>query len=96
MLKLVASNHIRQESLDEFLELAHDLIVKSRAEEGNVSHSINATLDDPCQFFVIEVWKDQAAFDTHSATPHFTSIFPKVQALSDRATPPTFLRELEV
>ena len=95
MLKVIASNHIRKESLNKFLDLAHELIVKSRAEEGNVSYTITVSLDDPCLFTFVEVRKDQAAFDTHSQSEHFTRIFPKASELSDSATPPTFYQELE-
>ncbi|MGN0287302.1 MAG: putative quinol monooxygenase [Atopobiaceae bacterium] len=95
MLKLIASNHIKEDAREEFLSLAKELIAKSRAEEGNVSYTINVSLDDPCLFTFVEVWKDQAAFDTHSQSKHFVCIFPKVSELSDSATPPTFYQELE-
>jgi quinol monooxygenase YgiN len=42
----------------------------------------------------VEVWRDQKAFDIHNRTPHFTDIFPQIQAMSDKATPPTFYTEL--
>lgn len=69
--------------------------MKSRAEEGNLSYSINVSLDDPCLFTFVEVWRDQKAFDIHNRTPHFTDIFPQIQAMSDKATPPTFYTELD-
>ena len=41
MLKLIASNHIKKDQLEKFTALAKELIMKSRAEEGNLSYSIN-------------------------------------------------------
>ncbi|MSS13964.1 antibiotic biosynthesis monooxygenase [Lachnospiraceae bacterium Oil+RF-744-WCA-WT-11] len=95
MLKLIASNHIKKDQLEKFTVLAKELIMKSRAEEGNLSYSINVSLDDPCLFTFVEVWRDQKAFDIHNRTPHFTDIFPQIQAMSDKATPPTFYTELD-
>ena len=95
MLKLIASNHIKKDHLEKFTDLAKELIMKSRAEEGNLSYSINVSLDDPCLFTFVEVWRDQKAFDIHNRTPHFTDIFPQIQAMSDKATPPTFYTELD-
>ena len=83
MLKLIASNHIKKDQLEKFTALAKELIIKSRAEEGNLSYSINVSLDDPCLFTFVEVWRDQKAFDIHNRTPHFTDIFPQIQAMSD-------------
>ena len=46
MLKLIASNHIKKDQLEKFTALAKELIMKSRAEEGNLSYSINVSLVD--------------------------------------------------
>ena len=83
MLKIVAKMVVREDAVGEFQSLAKEIVEKSRAEAGNVSYSLNQSTADPKVHTFIEVWKDQAAIDTHNATPHFTGIFPKLAALTE-------------
>ena len=94
-VKTYSFQSYQKDQLEKFTALAKELIMKSRAEEGNLSYSINVSLDDPCLFTFVEVWRDQKAFDIHNRTPHFTGIFPQIHVMSDKATPPTFYTELE-
>lgn len=55
---------------------------KSRAEEGNVSYSLNRGLEDPTAFAFVEVWADQQALDSHNASTHFNAFVPIMGRLS--------------
>ena len=94
MIKIVACMKVKAECLDTFKTLAKELVEKSRAEEGNVSYSLNELIGDPATLAFIEIWKDQAAIDTHNATEHFTSILPKLAALCESAQPANLFTEV--
>ncbi|MBQ3424287.1 MAG: antibiotic biosynthesis monooxygenase [Clostridia bacterium] len=95
MIKIVAVMKIKAEYVDTFKTLARELVEKSRAEEGNISYSLNELIGDPATLAFIEVWKDQAAIDTHNATEHFTRILPKLGELCESAQPGNLFTEVE-
>jgi quinol monooxygenase YgiN len=43
----------------------------SRAEEGNLYYQAQVSPDDPHIFFLYEQYVDEAAYETHKATPYF-------------------------
>ena len=94
MIKIIAIMKVKAESVDTFKALAKELVEKSRAEEGNVSYSLNELIGDPATLAFIEIWKDQAAIDIHNATEHFTSILPKLGELCESAQPVNLFSEV--
>ena len=48
-----------------------ELIEPTRAEAGNLDYTLFAVRDEPGTFYMREAFADQAALDTHHATPHF-------------------------
>ena len=76
MIRIVASGVVRDGCRTEFLRLAD----ASRAEAGNVSYGLYASADAPERVAFLEEWKDEAAVETHNATPHFTEICPALGA----------------
>ena len=94
MIKIVAVMKVKAEYLDTFKTLAKELVEKSLAEEGNISYSLNELIGDPATLAFIEVWKDQAAIDTHNATEHFTSILPRLGELCENAQPVNLFTEI--
>lgn len=87
MIKLVARRRIRPECAEAFRSLAAELVEKSRAEAGNLSYTLNRSLDDPMLFCFLESWKDQAAIDFHNASEHFTRIVPQFAGLTEQQLP---------
>ncbi|KAF5046742.1 putative monooxygenase YcnE [anaerobic digester metagenome] len=81
MITIVASGSIQPDRAAELRKLALDLVAGSRNEEGNVSYDFYEDLADPAKFTFIEVWKDQAAIDSHHATPHFQGFVEKAGQL---------------
>lgn len=94
MIKIIAIMKVKDECVDTFKALAKELVEKSRAEEGNVSYSLNELICDPATLAFIEIWKDQAAIDIHNATEHFTSILPKLGELCESAQPVNLFSEV--
>ncbi len=78
MIKITAKMVVKEECIAAFQKEAEALVKGSRAEAGNVSYSLNQSTQDPCVHCFIEIWKDQAAIDSHNATTHFTSFFRAV------------------
>ena len=81
MITIVANCTARAESTGDLAKLALDLVRASRSEAGNVSYDFYADLADPAKFTFIEVWKDQAAIESHNATPHFQGFVEKAGPL---------------
>jgi quinol monooxygenase YgiN len=53
----------------------------TRAEDGSLRCEVVSRLGQPHQFVVLEVWKDQNAFDSHARSPNTTQMREKVQAI---------------
>ena len=85
MIKIVAKIVVQEDKIEQFQRLAAELVEKSQAEEGNVSYSLNQSIQDKCQHAFIEIWKDNDAIEKHNASEHFTTILPK---LGDMASEP--------
>ncbi len=47
------------------------MVLLSRAEDGCIAYAYSEDVAEPGLVHVFEVWRDQAAFDAHHATPHF-------------------------
>ena len=82
-------------AIEEFKETARELVLKSRAEEGNVCYTLNQSCADENTFAFIECWKDEAAIRFHNGTEHFTGILPKLAALCEEGAPADLFTEIE-
>lgn len=56
---------------EELKDLLISLLEPSRAEAGCLQYDLHTFKENSSTFIFYETWKDQAAFDSHSATPHF-------------------------
>jgi quinol monooxygenase YgiN len=83
MIKIVAKVVVKEECIEAFHEAARELIEKSRQEEGNISYTLNQSIQDPKVHSFMEVWKDIEAIKAHNASEHFTSAMPKLGALAE-------------
>ncbi len=81
MITIVAKCSVKPGKADELVEIARDVVEASRKEAGNESYNFYADLADPTKFPFVDVWKDQAAIDFHSATPHFLGFVEKAGPL---------------
>jgi quinol monooxygenase YgiN len=78
MIKIVAKMPVKEELKEQFVAEAKELVEKSAAEAGNISYSLNVSRENPNVFAMIEIWKDEAAIESHNNTEHFTGILPKL------------------
>ena len=82
MIRIVATFRVRPDAVKEFRTLAERLVEGSRVEAGNVTYDLCVARDDAASFVVLEAWRDDAAIEAHNASPHFTTLVPRMVALS--------------
>ncbi len=87
MIKIIARRLVREDSVDEYLRLAAELVSASQAEPGCITYTLNRCIENPRLFSFIEAWKDQDAIDFHNASEHFTRLVPQLGALVEIAYP---------
>ncbi|MCR5558473.1 MAG: antibiotic biosynthesis monooxygenase [Butyrivibrio sp.] len=95
MFKIVARLTVKKERIEEFKKTAEELVRKSSAEDGNVFYSLNQDTQDEQKFAFIECWKDDEAMKIHSASEHFTRIFPILTEIAEGSGPNDFYKEVE-
>lgn len=66
---------------DQAAELMTAVAEATRAEDGNEGYAFWADLTTPGRFRVFEEWRDQAAIDTHFATPHMATFMGGIGGL---------------
>jgi quinol monooxygenase YgiN len=55
-------------------ELIDELTAPSRAEPGNRFYQAQRAVDDPRLFYLYEQYADEAAYEAHMETEHFTRL----------------------
>ena len=95
MLKVIATTNVKEGCMEQYLAGVKELVEKSQAEEGNVMYTLNRVKDAPNKLIIMEIWKDQAAFEFHIQTPHFITILPQLRAFTEPGEPAMFLTEVE-
>ncbi|MCR2044058.1 putative quinol monooxygenase [Anaerosalibacter massiliensis] len=85
MIKIVARSVIKPGKKEEFLSLAEELIAESRKEKGCMSYDLYEDINNPNCLAFIEEWKDEEAIKIHNASPHFTTVVPKLGELREKS-----------
>ncbi len=74
MLVLAVTWVAKQGKEKQAAELFRELTGASRKEPGCIGYTVHVHNERPREFFLYEVYKDQAALDAHRASPHFQKI----------------------
>ena len=77
MIALVAKIPIKEGKIDEAIEAFKGLMVHVAEEEGTLMYTLNRDQANPNTLIIMERYKDKAALDAHSSTPHFKEFFSK-------------------
>ncbi|MDQ0509946.1 putative quinol monooxygenase [Ancylobacter amanitiformis] len=80
MLKVIAQDFMRVESIDLVLPLYRELVEKTRQEAHCLAYDLFIDQKDPGHFVFVEEWPDRAALDAHCRTEHFTRLVPLINA----------------
>jgi len=59
------------------------MIPKVQSEEGTIAYILHRAQNEQGKFLFYETYRDRAAFDFHSSTPHFKELFGKIGPLLD-------------
>lgn len=79
MIIIHAGMTIHPEKETVFLEEMNGLMKASQAEEGNVSYKLFKDAEKENAFLMVEVWKDEAAVQSHNASAHFQAFVAKAK-----------------
>lgn len=82
MIRIIAAFSVRPESIEEFIATAGTLVAASRAEPGNISYELLHSRQDAGALVLLEAWADDAGVEAHNASHHFTTLVPRLLALS--------------
>jgi quinol monooxygenase YgiN len=69
-------------SEDRLAEICHEMTAPSRAEAGNLFYQAHRSPDDPRLFYLYEQYVDEAAYEAHMESEHFTRLV-KGEAIPD-------------
>ncbi len=94
-ITIVAKLKAKQGSETEMEEALRAMIPKVREEPGALIYILNRSVKDPTVFVFYEVYKDQAAFDFHTRTPHMAELQSKLPSLLDGRPAIDILTELD-
>lgn len=81
MIIIVAKSVVKEGKVQEFKNLAKELVKESRKEPGCISYDLNQDLNNKNILTFIEVWESKEAIELHNNSDHFTSIVPKLGEL---------------
>ncbi|MBE6997740.1 MAG: antibiotic biosynthesis monooxygenase [Ruminococcaceae bacterium] len=87
MIRVVARTLVREENIDAYHALAKELVEKTQKERGNVSYTLNQSVEDPRMHAMIEVWESRDALEAHLASEHFLRIVPQMGQLAQEKYP---------
>lgn len=94
MVAVVAKIRVRKGKADELVQLLKDILPSVKKEKGTLFYTVNRDRTDPDVVVVIERYKNDAAFQSHSSTPYLAGLFEKAQALVEGNMELTMMDEI--
>lgn len=71
MLVYCVHVHVKPENREAFIQATRENAASTVQEPGNLRFDVLQQMDDPDQFILYEVYRDEAAAKAHKATPHY-------------------------
>ncbi|WP_338848944.1 putative quinol monooxygenase [Massilia sp. W12] len=87
---VVARIIARPGAQDALKQILQSLLEPSRQDAGCLSYHLHVNKENPCEFVMLEEWRDDVAIDAHFGTPHIQSALARTQGLL--AAAPEILR----
>lgn len=85
MIKVVAKNYVKSDSIDAFIEIAKKLVEETnKKDEGCIRYEMFQDVTDPKIITVIEEWENNDALQKHMSAKHFTELIPQLGAFSEK------------
>ena len=77
MISVIAKIPVKEGKFEEAVQAFKELMVQVAQEKGAVMYTLNRAQSGPNTLVIMERYKDKAALDAHSATPHFKALLAK-------------------
>jgi quinol monooxygenase YgiN len=77
MISVIAKLPVKEGKMEEAISAFKELMTHVAKEEGTLSYTLNQGKSIPNTLVVMERYKDKAALDAHSSSPHFKAFLPK-------------------
>lgn len=84
-IRLNCVYNVGEERAAEAAELGRKLVAASQEDAGEMEYDMYESATRPGHFIIYETWKDQPSLDAHSASEHFTTIVPQMEAIAPLA-----------
>jgi quinol monooxygenase YgiN len=81
MITVVATNYIKEDKIDDMINIAKELVEETRKEDGCITYNLFQDSEDKGTFTFVEEWTSKEHLDAHMQTEHFTRIVPKIKEL---------------
>jgi len=94
MISVIAKIPIKEGKVEEAIQAFKELMVQVAKEEGTLRYTMNRDQANPNTLVIMERYKDKAALDAHSSTPHFKAFLAKSAAFIGGRPEITVMEEL--
>ena len=84
MIKVVAKHFVKEDKINEFLELGKNLVDATVKEDGCIKYELFQDAKDSKILTMIEEWEDKTALDKHMASEHFREIIPILSSFMEK------------
>jgi quinol monooxygenase YgiN len=94
MVPVMAKLGVKEGKMDEAKEMINKLVAEVAKEEGTLIYKFCVDTKNPNTLVVMEAYKDAAALQVHSTTPHFQEFFASFSAVMEGAPEILILEEI--
>ena len=84
MIKVVAKHFVKEDKVNEFLELGKKLVEATVKENGCIKYELFKDMKDSRVLTIIEEWKSKADLDKHQDSEHFIEIIPILSSFMEK------------
>lgn len=85
MIKVVAKNYVRADSIDAYLSIAKQLVeLTNKNDAGCIHYELYQDTENPQILTMIEEWESSEALQNHMSAKHFTELIPQLGPLSEK------------
>lgn len=83
MLRVVATNTVKNDKIEEFIAIAEKLVeATNRYDKGCIHYDLYQDVENPQLLTFIEEWESKEALDQHMEADHFKELVPQLGALA--------------
>jgi len=81
VVQTISKIYVKQDSVNEFIELFKAMIEPTKKEAGCIQYDMYQDEEDATILIVLEQWESRESFDQHLESEHFKEIGPKMSEL---------------